>query len=434
MATVPYNIDNILIAESGRIGSDIYRKTLNTSPWLKLIRQASWPDEMGQELTVLTYERSLPANTLNWSSVTFNGSIGGGPSDPVVEGSGSCLPPTQELAFAQTARTYSLSHTALESPPICVNDLRYTFRRQEQLRMVFDILSENASYAWQDRYRNEYFRNCGHKVTAYGNSGSGVYLPEVTTTSVDPNSTTATNTLFYASGGDVLPPTSYLTQGILDRIYMKLIRDGAGNNPLDRVNARPQFGLICSPETSDRLLREDENIRTDYRYNAGKVNELLAPLGIERSYRGFFHMIDEFSPRYKLVAGSDTKVQRVLPYASTAATYGSKYDINPNYETAEYEVSFVFHQDVIESLIPKPITSPGGNTKFDPVSYRGNFMWKNILHPTQNPDGTMGFFRGVMSNGTKPIRPEWGYAILHLRCPNNLGLTDCDGESGVLSV
>ena len=74
-SALPYDIDNILLAESGRIGPDIYRKTLNTSPWLKLVKQDGWPDEMGQELTVLTYERSLPANLLTWSTVTFNGSI-----------------------------------------------------------------------------------------------------------------------------------------------------------------------------------------------------------------------------------------------------------------------------------------------------------------------------------------------------------------------
>ena len=130
-SALPYNIDNILVAEAGRIGPDIHRKTLNTSPWLKLVKQSAWPDEMGQELTVLTYERTLPANTLTWSDVTFNGSIGGGGS---ATGSGSCLPPSQTIPFAQSSKTYSLSHTALESPPLCVNDLRYAFRRQEQLR------------------------------------------------------------------------------------------------------------------------------------------------------------------------------------------------------------------------------------------------------------------------------------------------------------
>jgi hypothetical protein len=430
MASVPYDIDSILVAESGRIGPDIYRKTLNTSPWLKLVKQGAWPDEMGDQLTVLTYERSLPANTLSWEGVATNGSNGGGGSET---GSGTCLPPVQTINFAQTARQYSLAQTALESPPLCVNDLRFPFRRQEQLRMMFDILAENTSYAWQDRYRNEYFRNCGHKVVAYGNSSSNVYLPENTTITVDPNTTSGIATLFPASSGDSILPSSYLTQGILDRVYMKLIRDGAGNNPLDRANGRPQFGLICSPETSDRLIRSDADQRDDFRYST-RVSELLAPLGIERPYRGFFHMVDDFAPRYKTtVVGGKTVLQRVLPYASAAATYGNKFDINPAYEDAEYEVSFVFHMDVIEALIPKPITSPGGNTKFDPVSYRGDFKWKNIPHPTENPDGTIGFFRGVLSSGTKPIRPEWGYAILHLRCANDLGLLDCAGESGVLT-
>ena len=430
-SALPYDIDNILLAESGRIGPDIYRKTLNTSPWLKLVKQDGWPDEMGQELTVLTYERSLPANLLTWSTVTFNGSIGGGSG---ATGAGSCLPPSQTLAFAQTARTYSLSHTALESPPLCVNDLRYAFKRQEQLRMMFDILTENTSYAWQDRYRNEYFRNCGHKIVAYGNSTSGIYLPEVTTTNVDPNSTTATTSLFASVSSDTYVPSSFLTQGILDSIYMKMIRDGAGNNPLDRADGRPQFGLICSPETSDKIIRDNADIRSDFRWNSARVNELLAPLGVERAYRGYFHMIDHFAPRYKSVtSGGHLKLQRVLPYASTAATYGNKWDINPDYETAPYEVSFVFHTDVIEALIPKPITAPGGNTKFDPVSYRGDFKWLNIPDAVQNPDGTIGFFRGVMSSGTKPIRPEWGYAILHNRCAHNLGLTACDGTTGVLT-
>ncbi len=430
MASVPHDIDSILVTESGRIGPDIYRKTLNTSPWLKLVKQGAWPDEMGDQLTVLTYERSLPANTLSWEDVVANGSNGGGGD---AEGSGTCLPPVQTINFAQTARQYKLSQTALESPPLCVNDLRFPFRRQEQLRMMFDILAENTSYAWQDRYRNEYFRNCGHKMVAYGNSGTGTYLPENTTITVDPNTTAGISTLFPASAGASILPSSYLTQGILDRIYMKLIRDGAGNNPLDRANGRPQFGLICSPETSDRLIRSDADQRDDFRYST-RVSELLAPLGIERPYRGFFHMVDDFAPRYTTtVVGGNTVLQRVLPYSSTAATYGNKFDINPDYENAEYEVSFVFHMDVIEALIPKPITSPGGNTKFDPVSYRGDFKWKNIPHPTHNPDGTIGFFRGVLSSGTKPIRPEWGYAVLHLRCPNDLGLLDCAGASGVLT-
>ena len=57
-----YTIDSWLAAESGRIGPDIYNKTLNTSPWTTLVKQEAWPDEMGVSISVLIYERTLPAS------------------------------------------------------------------------------------------------------------------------------------------------------------------------------------------------------------------------------------------------------------------------------------------------------------------------------------------------------------------------------------
>lgn len=385
---MPYDIDQLLINESGRIGPDIYRKTLNTSPWLKLVKQDTWPDEMGDVISVLTYERSLYANPLAWNTVTYNTGTGS-----------NCLPEAQVINFAQTLRTYNLKQTALESPPICVNDLRFTMKRKEQLSNVFSILQENTSWAWQERYRDEFTRLAEHKMVAFGSG-----LPE------------------NSAAFPLTEPNSRLTQGILDRIYLKLVRDGAGNNPMGRQNGKPEFTIICSPETSDMLIRDDANVRNDYRWNPGKVNELLAPLGCDRSYRGFYHLIDMFPPRWDFVSGQWV---RRYPYAGVPATQGSKFDVSPAYEAAAYEDTVVFHQDVYTSLIPAPITSPGGNTKFDPVSYRGDFKWKNILDKETNPDGTIGYFRGVLSSGSKPVRPEWGYVIRHRRCDVPLGLVAC---------
>jgi hypothetical protein len=383
-----YDVDQLLINESGRIGPDIYRKTLNTSPWLKLVKQDTWPDEMGDVISVLTYERSLYANPLSWNTVTYNTGTGN-----------NCVPEAQVIEFAQTLRTYNLKQTALESPPICVNDLRFTMKRKEQLSNVFAILQENTSWAWQERYRDEFTRLAEHKMVAFGSG-----LPES------------------SSAFPLTAPNSRLTQGILDKVYLKLVRDGAGNNPMGRQNGKPEFTIICSPETSDALLRDDANVRNDYRWNPGKVNELLAPLGVDRSYRGFYHLIDLMPPRWDFVAGAWV---RRYPYASVAATQGNKFDVSPDYENAAYEDTIVFHQDVFTSLIPAPITSPGGNTKFDPVSYRGDFKWKNILDKATNPDGLIGYFRGVLSSGSKPVRPEWGYVIRHRRCDPPLGLVNC---------
>ena len=102
---------------------------------------------------------------------------------------------------------------------------------------------------------------------------------------------------------------------------------------------------------------------------------------------------------------------RRLPYAAIVTTQGSKWDIDPLYETAGYEDTVIFHPEVFTCLVPKPITAAGSNVTFEAVSYMGEFKWKNILNETTNPDGTMGYFRAILSAGSKPVRPEWGTTI-----------------------
>lgn len=463
------DIQQLLINEANRIGPDIYRKTLNTSPWLKLVKKDTWPDEMGDSIKVLTYERSLPVNALSWSSVSLNPvtsqgspSFSNGTSVGTGNTATNAIPQATQIQFAQTLRAYNLTQTALESPRISVNDLRFSLKRKEQLSNIFAILQENTSYAWQDRFRDEYVRLAQNKINAAVDGGGKLIAASGE-----------------SSAFSLTVPTSGLVQGILDRVYMKLIRDGAGNNPLDRENARPVFGAVLSSEASRKLIAENSDIRQDYRWSS-KVNELLAPLGIERSYAGFFHMVDDWLPRHDAyalaaqanagattlvlassaaatlrvglpvsgagiaygtvvtaVSGANVTISiattanianaakvffRRLPYIAVQTTQGSKWDIDPAYETAEFEDTIIFHQDVFTNLVPKPITAAGSNVTFDAVSYMGDFKWKNILNETTNPDGTLGYFRAILSSGSKPIRPEWGYVIRHKRATTPLAL------------
>jgi hypothetical protein len=49
------------------------------------------------------------------------------------------------------------------------------------------------------------------------------------------------------------------------------------------------------------------------------------------------------------------------------------------------------------------------------VSYKGDFKWTNILDGLTNPDGTIGYFRGIMASASKPIKTDFGYVILFKR-------------------
>ena len=53
-------IDAVLTQEANRIGSDIHKATLHTSPWMDLIKQSTFPEGMGYQLSTLIYDRALP--------------------------------------------------------------------------------------------------------------------------------------------------------------------------------------------------------------------------------------------------------------------------------------------------------------------------------------------------------------------------------------
>jgi len=403
-------IDTILTQEANRIGQDIYRRTLHTSPWMDLIKQTSFPDGMGYTLGTLIYDRALPTTEANGSTLAGSSiwtGVGTNPQDTLATGSTLDqilvgAPDTNIgagtgksfLAFGRQLKQYSLERATVESPKINVEDLRFAAYRTEQLRAIMDAMTESTKYSWEERYRDQYDKVAGNLV---------VCLASASTTSTA-YSNTAT------AGSTVVAPTANISNKVLDSAYFKLVRAGAGTNAYGRENARPVFALVCSSEAS-YALQTEAGFRDDVRYNNAKVSDLIAPLGIEKSFRGFYHLIDDLAPRFTHSDDDgDGTLTRVQPYTATAGVI----TLNASYETATYEAAYVLHMDVMESQIPEPISGSNGLT-FDPVNYRGKFNWKNIPSVDLNPDGTIGFFRGVLASATKPIKTEFGYVFLFKR-------------------
>jgi hypothetical protein len=456
MATDYTGIEQLLISESNRIGDDIYRKTVDTSPWLKLVKQDAWPDEMGDSVSVLVYERSLPYNSngalkVTWSNVTQNGgaygstltydgvgSNGNAAATSLDGSSGSKSFPASggTIEFGQTLRTYGLEHGAMESPNISLNDLRFPMKRREQLSNIMQIMTESTTEVWIQRYRDQYVDLCENKLLATSSTtltgitggdtaiagtirvlstGNGTRVNSSGTLTGSFAHTDAANGTGAVAGtaGNLVTP---LTQSILDRVYMDLLRNGAGADAYDRLNGAPVFLAIMSPETSDSLIRANADIRQDFRWS-DRVNDLLAPLGVQRSYRNFHHLVDAFTPRYNLVSNVWTRVYPFVRSANNSPStrrQGVKYDLNPAYLVAGYEDTIIFVPDVFTSLVPKPL-SIGEGMEFNAQNYRGEFTWRNILDRDNNPDGTLGYFRAIFSNGAKPIFPHKGYVIRHAR-------------------
>ena len=407
-------IDTILTQEANRIGQDIHRRTLHVSPWMDLIKQTAFPDGMGYTLGTLIYDRALPTTTANGSTLGNSWiDVGGseaaslatastleqiliGAKDTNIGAGSNAANGKSFISFGRQLKQYSLKRATVESPKINVEDLRFAAYRTEQLRAVMDALTDATRYSWEERYRDEYDRICGNYV-----------ICEATGTTIVSTGKEGNQSADIDFGASTATPSANVSNKILDSIYFRLVRAGAGTNAYGRENARPVFALVCSSEAS-YTLQTEAGFRDDVRYNNAKVSELIAPLGVEKSFRGFYHLIDDLAPRF--TDDGDGNLTRVQPYTASSGI------ITPNasYETAPIEAAYVLHQDVMESQIPEPISGSNGLT-FDPVNYRGKFNWKNIASVDLNPDGTIGFFRGVLASATKPIKTEFGFVVLFQR-------------------
>jgi len=438
-------IDAALVQEAGRIGADIHRRTLHTSAWMDLIKQTPFPEGMGYTQQTLIYDRALPttdstgnAAGVTWANIaitetsdTLGTSLSGSvqPNQPLAKAAdqfagdrgGDILNTNTNLEvsqrsyinFSRKLKPYTLRRANVESPKISLEDLRFAAHRQDQLRAIMDLMTEATSYTWENRYRDEYERLCANYATCLTASSyiTNLYDDDGAEVAGDTEFEGAAVTDMFIdtsgiSGNADATPTANISNAILDKIYFQQVRKGAGRDSYGRENGRPVFALVCSSEASYQLTTE-AGFRDDYRYNQAKVSDLIAPLGIEKSHRGFYHMVDDLAPRYTI---SGDTVLRVLPYT----TAGGIVSDNAAYETASYEAAFVLHSEVMESQIPNPFSGSNGVT-FDPCDYKGKFNWLNIRSEDRNPDGTSGFFRGVLASASKPIKTEFGYVILFKR-------------------
>ena len=425
-------INTILAEEANRIGQDIYKRTLHTSPWMDLIKQSAFPEGMGYQLTTLVYDRAIPTTTttdgsnmqgvtwsnlgtLNASDNSFNTSLRDQPlkdaADNVQGARGSSATDRRSyVQFSKQLKQYSISRAVIESPRISLEDLRFAAHRQEQLRAILDLLTESSRYTWENRYRDEYEKTSANLVPCLA-SGTPIV------TVIDQSAGTLfegkqisevdfTNDFVSSGSSDDYTPTANISNKILDTLYFQLVRKGAAAESYGKENGRPVFAVVLSSEAS-YALQTEAGFRDDVRYNNAKVSELIAPLGVEKSFRGFYHLVDDLAPRFTIASGA---VTRVLPYVvnNGVTSYNAAYD------SADYEAAYIIHPHVMESQIPNPMSGSNGLT-FNPVNYRGDFKWTNILNEITNPDGTTGFFRGILASASKPIKTDFGYAILFKR-------------------
>lgn len=417
------NIATNLSQNAYVIGEAIYAKTLNTSFWNAITPKSALPTGQGDKLVSLVYDPSLPTTSANGSTVGVNWTavgdehqsstlINSATNGQTVAGAAeSNIGSTEGLSYVKWTKKmldYVLYKTHIQSPWLSVDDFRTAAGIQKQTAALMKALTGSVRWAWERRHQVEFERVAGNLVPCLTAS-----TPILTT--VDGDGDNTADDAFYgetltsglklttsgASNSDVTP-TAYVSNAIMDKIYNRLRILTSPDEAWGIDNGQPVFTAVLSTDASLTLKRES-GIRDDVR-KSSMVDSLIKPLGVNESFRGFYHMTLPDMPRFTISSGVLTRVEPL----SETGVYNSAYD------SADYEAMYIVHKEVLECQVPTPtVLAPGAN--FNPVNYMGDWQFINNRDNTVNVLGDRGFYFGTLASATKPKNHEYGFVILFRR-------------------
>ena len=159
----------------------------------------------------------------------------------------NCLPATEILKWGQTLRTWNLQKIAKQTEDFCIEDLRSAFELQKMLTLFTQGLGDGE--------QNGSMKTVTRTSTSGSRPSKSLKVRRLDST-LTPRSFDASN-----------PPTSRLTNGTLEQIYTRLMAKVLVERAMGASGmAMPIFGLFTDPDTSRDLIRQDPELRADFRF------------------------------------------------------------------------------------------------------------------------------------------------------------------------
>lgn len=474
-----YTVNDFLVEHAPVVGNDINQKMLEQpTPWINLYSQEFWEDQTSSVQKTYTFDRAIvvdssgdEADPVDWENTTTAATDTNSDGAYRQTGTGDGIPPADYLEYTQTIRDCNLQHKAIWGPPMNTNKLRDKFERAKQVDATVKAMADQEREFWVDRKRDEYTRICDNLVvldsgfSLDGGDYNSLAFPAATGT----DSSILTNgfldeiyeymNLHGAAKGcmgfadnrpvyglvtsarqgrrlihadpDIREDFRYSSQNekLLAPMGVKYTYNGWTYLSDDMIKrwewyATGQTATIAITETtgaytlSAALGNESTNgaqlTKGSVIYRAGVAYIVKST---SSTTAGVVVRADGAAVGSGLTASNAFTAWLRVPQFVMATVGGVRRRIpNPKWLIATWEDSYVFHQATCTSLVPRPISAVG-KANFAPLNYAGEIKWTNYEDKTDNPDKTIGQFRAVMANGTRPDNPEFGIAIRHLAVP-----------------
>lgn len=399
---------------------ELYRRASFRGVWLNLIPRGEYLPETGLTQSTFTVGRSEPTEDAEqWVRITGS-TVSQGDAD-TVGSSGACSVAWNDTVWGYKEQTYSPEQFGLRGPIICQDDLIFNFRAARFLEAYLAALSKRSQRSLENRFQNIYMHLTPKRsaTSSFPRYDGGSF-----TNGVAPQN---------PSFAGVTPPTSELTQEMLDTVAIELNELGASDPNSDGWislgDDGPIYPLLIGQEASQDIQLNNSELRSDYRW--AEPMALVKRLGASRVIKNFRHIINLFPPRFNYLAGNWVRINTwLMPSTAPYASKGQVAVINPQWQTAAYEGAIVLNPWVFHSEAVRPVNSAAG-LNWNPKNYMGE--WQFVTggqeideNACYDPTKKLGRHFAEYKHAARPIFPEYGYTILFKRCPtSNYGTVTC---------
>lgn len=391
------------------LDEQVSRTASYRSVWLNLIPSGAYPKNVGTNRSVFAIGNVEPTSgSGSWRAIDLSNQLGTA-GDALDTANELCTNNWTDVEWGYFETTYGPEISQLRGPVICRKDLDFSHDPAEFIGSYVQEISKRAKREWELWLQYNHIRLSRKAIATPSFDGTfvdTVGVPEAM--------------------GDIGDCASCeLTQEMLETVAQYLMEDGAttpdSNGFISWEDAGPIFSLYIGMAQSQRILRQNSELRQDYRY--GDPESLIARIGANRIIGNFRHIINQRPRRYTCSGGTYTLVQPyITATAALAPNKGTAQIINPAWRAAPYEGADILSTMLFTKEVVAP-TNQADGVRFNPTNYMGEwdfvtgaYKWDTAC---EDPLEDRGRHYAQFVAAAKPNiagRSRYGYHILYKRC------------------
>ncbi|OLE10695.1 MAG: hypothetical protein AUG89_11570 [Acidobacteria bacterium 13_1_20CM_4_56_7] len=420
---------NFFVDQTPRFDELIMEDIRPTDGWLLNVSTGTTPMGTPVEITQDRFRSVWPNTTKTWTKVNANGpGCVGNPCDPL----------EHQIGWGADRLTYYAEQQTWGTPLLCYDqDMHITHAEQHIAQIISDILRPATTAISSNFLRKRALLWSKSKFTANSTLTPFTFQWVL----AGPN---ADEEIFFDCS--VSPSNVFhLVPQMLQNRFSPLMRRGyAGKNPFKDTS--PFIELVTDMDTCwflDKLGGQLgngggdlPNTASNWRFTEWGAANAYWRYGFSGQIGNFMVRVDEMGLRFNFVQdlgagahggnGNRFRYQIVLPYvngvttgAGSAAGLGS--DENPDFDRAQFTISFIWHKKALELLVPdaRPLNPEmpfghrdfGGKWRFAMHDLGADSTGSVITNKWENKGQFISWFKYYV----RPLHYEFAEAFFHKR-------------------